>query len=182
MFYLIGVAHRVQAKLVEEPQSEDQARFCDCVEDTIHRFRPALIAEEFSQEALVKLNRERGVIHESITKVIAERSSIEHRFCDPDAAARERMGYREGSDIALQIAMGDCDGLSSAEISDRGFAIEVLRYWPLRERFWLDSIADAKKREVVFICGDANIVSFQNLLNHKSPICRCGKGYRRHKG
>ena len=39
-------------------------------------------------------------------------------FCDPEPKARKEMGYVEGSDLALQIALRRSQDLSSAEVSD----------------------------------------------------------------
>ena len=39
-------------------------------------------------------------------------------FCDPEPKARKEMGYVEGSDLALQIALRSSQDLSSAEVSD----------------------------------------------------------------
>jgi hypothetical protein len=76
-------------------------------------------------------------------------------FCDPEPKARKEMGYVEGSDLALQIALRSSQDLSSAEVSDRRFAIEVTKYWPLRETFWFDQLSDSKNRDLIFVSGDA---------------------------
>jgi hypothetical protein len=58
-----------------------------------------------------------------ITRPAAESRGVKYRDSDPDDAARKKIGDREGTDIALSIAMSDAgNGLSNAEINDRGFS------------------------------------------------------------
>ena len=163
MFHIIGVAHRVQAKPKGAADSQDQKEFRTCLSLAIEQMKPAVVGEEFSDYALRRLREERGMDHESLTKEIADSFKVEHRFCDPDAETRMKMGYIEGSQLALQLATGD-NPLSNAEINDRGFAIEVAKYWPLREQFWFVQLRDVQDKEVIFVCGDVHVESFRELL------------------
>lgn len=160
----MGVAHRVQSKQKGAEDSEDQKQFRRCIAGAIERLKPLLVAEEFSAYALEKLRRENGIEYESVTKAMADSFKIEHRFCDPDADARARMGYIEGTELALQIALEGTEGLSNAEVNDRGFAIEIAKHWPLREKFWLDQLGDMHDMDIIFVCGDAHVDSFRELL------------------
>ncbi len=183
MFHLIGVAHRVQAQKKGEELSADQKEFVKRLGDAIKAIKPVLVAEEFSEHALRKLSKDNGTEFESVTRTVAESCGVEYRGCDPDDAARKKMGYVEGSDIALRLAMSDDgNGLSNAEINDRGFATEVAKYWPLREAFWLDQLRDVLEREVVFVCGDAHIESFREVLKRNkvdSDVLHRGIGVSR---
>src|SRR5260370_20334070 len=134
MFYIIGVAHQVQFKQEGADDSEDQKQFCNALASAIERFKPALVGEEFSEHAL----KQQGADYESLTKAVANSLRVEHRFCDPDADTRAKLKYREGTEIALELTSDR--SLSNAEINDRGFAIEVAKYWPIREKFWLDQL------------------------------------------
>ena len=122
------------------PDSDSQKEFRVSVSRAIEQFKPGLVAEEFSEYALRKLTKESGVQQESLTKLIAESANVGHRFCDPDAETRTRLGYIEGTQLALQIAMNNDAGFSNEEVNTRGFAIEVAKYWPLREQFWLGEL------------------------------------------
>jgi hypothetical protein len=164
MFHLIGVAHRVQSKQNNAADSDSHKEFRSCVSRAIEQFKPVLVAEEFSDHALRKLSEDTGMQQESVTRAVAESFKVEHRFCDPDRAARAKMGYIEGTELALEIAMNNDEGLSNDEVNDRGFAIEVAKYWPLREQFWLGELDDVIDKDVIFICGDVHIESFQELL------------------
>jgi hypothetical protein len=88
MFYLIGVAHRVQSKPKGAANTPQQKEFRELLTNNIKQLTPVLIGEEFSEYALRKLSKETGVEHESLTKQIADLSEVPHRFCDPDAEAR----------------------------------------------------------------------------------------------
>src|SRR5579872_911663 len=137
MVYLLGVGHRVQAKPQDAVCTEEQTQFCECLSAAIEKIGPSIVAEEFSQYALEKLRTDQGIVYESVTKPIADSFKVEHRFCDPDKNERATIGYVEGSELALQLAMSSLN-LSNAEINNRGFAIEIARYWPIREKFWFD--------------------------------------------
>ena len=64
--------------------------------------------------------------------------------------------------------MKDNEGLSTAEVNLRGFAIEVARYWPRRGKCWLEQLADVCDKDVVFVCGDAHVESFSELLTRNA--------------
>jgi len=168
MFYIIGVAHRVQCRQGNTADSEDQKNYRQCLEETVRAVKPVVVAEEYSRHALKQLEKSNGAEYESIARAVAESLVVEHRFCDPEPEARARLGYREGTEIALQIFMHDAENRSNSEINDRGFAIEVARYWPIREKYWLDQLDDVKQQDLVFVCGDAHIESFGELLIRNS--------------
>lgn len=70
--------------------------------------------------------------------------------------------------MGLKIFMsGEGDGMSNAEIDARAGAIEIARYFPMREQFWLEQLASCKEGKIVFVCGDAHVESFGRLLASK---------------
>lgn len=165
MFYIIGVAHRVQCRQKDTADSGDQTKFRECLVETIDRVKPVIVAEEYSQYALRQLGSDNGAEYEAVAKNVAESLRVAHRFCDPEPEVREKMGYLEGTEIARQIFMHDTKNLSNDEINDLAFAIEVARFWPLREDFWLSQLEDVKNQDLVFVCGEAHIDSFMELLS-----------------
>jgi hypothetical protein len=168
MFYIIGASHDAQIKEKGAAETQAQNEFHTCLEQAVQRIEPALIAEELSDYALVKRGREKGAAQESLTKTIANSCKVEHRFCDPDDKARARIGYMEAGELSLRIWQTHGKNLSSVELSLRASAVEVAKYWPLRERFWLDQLSDMHKKQVIFVCGDAHVETFRELLkNHK---------------
>lgn len=164
MFYIVGVNHRVQGKQKETADTEDQVKFRKCLVEIIDKVKPAVAAEEYSQYALSQLGKDNGAEHEALAKDVAESVKVAHRFCDPEPEVRKKMGYLEGTAIARQIFMRDTKNLSNAEINDLAFAIEVARFWPVRENFWLSQLDDVKHQDLVFVCDEAHIDSFIKLL------------------
>ncbi len=158
MLHLIGLNHRAQARTPGSELTEEQQVFSDYLLRAIEEVRPAFIAEEDSEEALAK----RGQV--SIAKGIADERRIDHRFCDPTDAEREAIGYRDGQSLEIEIFMGDQDGMSNEEIFCKARAIEIGRYFPIRERFWLERLCGCRDVEAIFICGDLHIETFGNIL------------------
>jgi hypothetical protein len=159
MLHVIGLAHRAQAQKREAQLTEAQKAFVDCLRRTIENVRPAFIAEEDSEEALADR-------HEiSIAKEIAGEKRIEHRFCDPTREQRRAIGYVDGQTLEIEIFMQDKRGLAREEIRNKARAIEIGRFFPIRERFWLERLNGCRDRHAVFICGDGHIDTFGRLLD-----------------
>jgi hypothetical protein len=162
-FHLIGLSHGAQMKDKGVPENEAQKEFRACLESALGSLKPNLVAEELSEYALEYVGEQKQVKQESLTKLIADSASIEHRFCDPNDEERKEIGYVEGSAKVLELMLGD-EPLSSEEINLRAFGTEVHKHWPARERFWLDKLGEVKGKVVVFVCGDGHIDSFKSLL------------------
>ena len=81
MFHLIGVDHRVQ-ECRRNKITADNLKFANRLKEAIRTLRPTLVAEEHSVEAL------RGAI--SITFAVACSSGVQHAFCDPLKAWRDK--------------------------------------------------------------------------------------------
>ena len=150
--------------------TRDQKRLSDRLSQLVDEVGANIIAEEQSVEGLGK--------NLSLPQQIAQKKNTDHRFCDPDSKERAKMGYRDRHAIGEKLFWGD-DGwnLSSDEIDAKAGAIEIARYFPLRERFWLEKLADRANSEVIFVCGDAHVEGFVGLLKAKGIACRvCARG------
>jgi len=161
MFYLVGVDHTVQAKPKGVELTEEQHRFRLCLIEAIKTSEPVLVAEEYSQHAIAMRTKDTGLEHESVTEPIARALGVEHRFCDPARAIREQMGYMESAEIVLELDWGT---LSQQEINDKALAIEIAKFWPMREEFWLDQIGAQSIHNVIFVLGNGHIDTFQASL------------------
>jgi hypothetical protein len=159
MIHLIGLAHRAQSWKPQSERTEAQEAFEHVLRRAIECWRPVLIAEEDSEEALADHQTA------SIAKEIALQEKIEHRFCDPTQDERRAIGYRDRGSLALDISMSESADLSGDEINLKAQAIEIARYFPIREQFWLERIAGFRDGSVIFICGDGHIESFGRLLD-----------------
>jgi len=162
VFHIIGVSHRAHTLQKGGTEAAEQKEFRACLESAIAKYRPAIVAEELSEYALKYLSKVRGMPQESLTKAIADAAGVGYRFCDPDDKARAKMGYMEGWSLAQQMIMKG--SLPDQEAIIRGCAIETAKHWPNREKFWLDQLADVMTKEVIFVCGDAHVERFQELL------------------
>jgi hypothetical protein len=166
MLHIIGVDHRVQARLPGADLNDGQQLFAQCLQAAIQKVQPILIAEEHSEEALKAPPPSRV----SIAREIA--GTIEHRFCDPPHDKRRAIGYKSAGDIEIEMSQQSRWDLPDEERRRDARAIEIGRYFPIREKFWLDCLT-AKlccEKEVLFVCGDVHIESgsFAKLLeqNH----------------
>lgn len=156
MFYLIGVAHRAQTFENWAALNDGQAQLAGTIRDCIKRFALRVVAEEHSREALGE--------HHSIAQRLAEEHKLEHRFCDPESEWRKAVGYKGRDDLEVQIAMHSWDPVSADIRCARAGAIELALYFPMRERYWLECLEDLLAQDVLFICGQAHIESFAELL------------------
>jgi hypothetical protein len=159
MLHIIGLNHRAQARTLGNELTREQQVFSNCLLRTIGQARPVFVAEEDCEEALAGRGRT------SIAKEIADQAGIEHRFCDPSRAQRQAFGYRDGQSLELQLFMSDNEGLSNDEIFRKARAIEIGRYFPIRERFWLERLGGCCDVDAIFICGDLHIESFGRILD-----------------
>jgi hypothetical protein len=143
-------------------ETDAQSEFRACLDSAIWTFFPTVVAEELSEYALREMSGARGMPQESLTKKVADAAGFAHRFCDPDDKERKKMGYVEGSALTIDMIMRGTFPDEEAKL--RGSAIEVAKYWPRREQFWLDRLSDVVTKDVVFVCGDAHVERFQELL------------------
>jgi hypothetical protein len=156
MFYLIGVAHRVQKFDDSETLNDGQAELAEVIRKSIIRFSPRVIAEEHSCEAL-------GESH-SIARWLAGEYKLEHRFCDPPMEERRKMGYKGRDQLEIEIFTHSWDVPPQDVICGRAGAIEMVTYFPMRERYWLQCLSEVLAQDVLFICGQAHIESLSQLL------------------
>ena len=117
------------------------------------------MAEEFSKQACENSNVTASVCHH-----VANRLQLRHVYCDPIPTERTRLGIP-----------------SQAELEERGkkeLGVKYIKekehidycnrlaaqYHPIREKFWLTTLASHKGENVVFICGNDHVNSFAAIL------------------
>lgn len=163
MIHLIGVAHRAQSVTPEDQLNESQQRLSNRLSGLVKEVKVELVAEEQSLESLGS--------DLSIPQRFAQDAGIEHRFCDPDSKQRASMGYRDRQSIGIDLFIGgDGWNLSPTELDAKAGAIEIVRYFPMRERFWLERLGDRLHSEIAFVCGDAHVEGF--VLTEWGIPCR----------
>src|ERR1019366_2930548 len=134
MFYLIGIAHRVQQFDDSDTLNDRQAELAEAIRNGIDRFSPRVIAEEHSLEALGKSH--------SIAQRLADEYKLEHRFCDPPMEDRRKMGYKGRDQLEIEIFTQSWDVPPQDVICGRAGAIEMAVYFPMREWYWFQCLSD----------------------------------------
>jgi hypothetical protein len=167
MLYLIGVSHSVQAYKRNEEKTENQQDFSNILEETIRKVHPAFVAEEDSVEALNE-RKEVSVAKELLQK--PEMSGICHKFCDPDKAQRKSINYRTCREILLLLQTIDHGGLSPDELKWKAKAIEIGRFFSIREQFWLQQLDRCLEQNTIFICGYAHLAETLPKLLHSKGV------------
>ena len=152
MVYLIAVDHEVQYL-----DSDSSSSFSQFLEQKVKQLGVTLIAEELSQEAVVKQKKVKINTIGSTAHHVAEITRIEHRFCDPNNSERESLGIPTTRDIRRKL------GLKAGQDEPK-VEREKRKYWPKREQFWLDKIIDRVEEKLIFVCGADHIKSFKSLL------------------
>ena len=157
MVYLIGVDHKVQYTndhmdilLVKS--------FAQYLKGQAKQLKVTLIAEEFNQEAICKSKAKACTARD-----VAKKLGIEHRFCDPDSTERASIGIPSEKEIKEQLGLGVCLTHDEFELLEK----EEEKYFPQREQFWFEKIEDKINNDLIFICGNKHIKSFQKLLIEK---------------
>jgi hypothetical protein len=158
--HLIGVNHtHAQSSPSGEPETAIQRNYVDTLAKIIRDINAKYVAEEYSEEA------EKDSERLSLTPRVARVNSAQHRFCDPTQKERMQIGYIGAQKVHQYISMHDDDwNISNDEARRKSWALDIGKYFELRERFWLDKIVDLKEETVVFVCGDAHIETFGKLL------------------
>ena len=165
MVYLIGVEHRVQSIARDSSETADQTKYGECLEQAIHSYNIALVAEEYSEDSLTRAQFSNpSVVQEFFTERIAIRAGVKHMLCEPKLKSRFQMGC-QGRERWSELLAELGDTVSDDELDPLGIALEINKEWPIREKYWLDQLKPVIKSEIIFVCGDGHIETFADLLN-----------------
>ena len=152
MIFLLGTCHSIQSEW-NEPGTKLSAK--------LYRFRNYLanaalsngvtgIAEEFNRDG-------ESSQHKTIAQEIAESSKppLKYIQCDPDLKERQGLGIPDDSEILRNIPP-ELIGKALDEYRDA----ELLRYFPAREKFWLERIRQIPSSSVLLVCGANHVPTF----------------------
>jgi hypothetical protein len=161
--HLIGAHHtNAQSSPSGKPETDVQTNYTEILATVIREVRAQWVAEEYSEEAEKESKRL------SLTPRVAAENGAKHRFCDPTKEERKKIGYVGQQDLHLYIGMHDNDwNISNDDARRKSWALDIGKYFEVRERFWLEKIADLKEKTVVFVCGDAHVDTFTKQLKAK---------------
>jgi hypothetical protein len=159
--HLVGVNHNCQYSTTlsrkQLPFSEggsDKApcdgAFANFLADIANRISAKVIAEELSQEALLKKG-DGGV---SVAQTVAIESGCIHIFCDPDTSERAALT----DDLDLQK-------MYKITFTYRNLNTRDIFY---RELFWLKKLSPfLSYDDIIFICGVNHVASFSRVLQDR---------------
>ncbi|MBP6859259.1 MAG: hypothetical protein KBC69_01370 [Candidatus Magasanikbacteria bacterium] len=157
--YLIGVNHKVQ--FINDSSDPDlNNSFAKYLGELIDRFGATLVAEEFSEEALSVWRATA-----SLTKTVAKKKNVRHKFCDPGKEERKLIEADTKTIIHKLGIPGNKyyrqDDISKIEKED----------FKLRELYWLEKIREETDDRAIFICGQRHVESFYKLLIDNNIKC-----------
>uniref|UniRef100_E6Q063 Uncharacterized protein n=1 Tax=mine drainage metagenome TaxID=410659 RepID=E6Q063_9ZZZZ len=164
MLYLIGCDHRNaqtyrEGSTLADPENRGHAELMDLIQAAAARYHPLLIAEEANADVLRNARR-RSVVYDT-----ADEIGIPHRFCEPtwdekgDLSIEEELPFLgPGSPFEWKALIPSLDAAYRHDIAHR---------WPVREKFWIDSLGDDLNHNVLFICGAAHRWTLRRRLEAK---------------
>jgi hypothetical protein len=97
----------------------------------------------------------------SIAKDAAASIPLPYIRCDPNRRQREALGIPSDDEMVTQAC--DAAGLDMAKRDAHLLRIER-KYYPVREKFWLDQIRGHRFRSVVLVCGADHVPTFTSTL------------------
>ena len=136
--------------------SEDAKQFRQYLTDVHNLHRIRAFAEEMSLDALAEME-----LTASLPKIVADKLSVCHRYCDPTHQEKVQLGIRQDNDIRSDHMV---DGWTKEQIEADVLARGSLPSDRIREQFWLRSIQGLDVWPLLFICGANHFTSFAALL------------------
>ena len=160
MIYLIGVEH---IKSQWEYQDGSNRQFVSCFTDILRRhikeLKVTVIGEELNHECL-----EQQDVETSTAQKIGEEFCVKHIFCEPSAQDRIKLGILSKEEISEQLYKKELWQIPDDSPEQQIINEEHRKYFPKRERFWLDKIKNFQEEIILFICGKSHVDSFGKLL------------------
>ncbi|HTT38598.1 MAG TPA: hypothetical protein VMH32_13120 [Burkholderiales bacterium] len=138
------------------------ARFRSYVESTAKSRAVKAIAEESNGE--IEINRGR-----SIARIVAEgmQPPLAYIPCEPSSSERETLGISEDERLP-ETAPDEFIGLSLEEYRDA----QLLRFFPAREKFWIERLRNGGGSSTLFICGANHVSTFACRLIEAGIPCK----------
>jgi hypothetical protein len=165
MIYLLGTRHSIQTEW-DSPGPQLSARFGrfkaflgDAVEST----KVAAIGEETNLEIEGRTNKE------SIARLIAEgmHPPLLYVPCEANSEERKALGIPTAEEI-LDRCRREGIGGDFEQCRDS----ELLKYFPLREKFWIERLRQVAVWPVLFLCGPDHIRTFSCRLTENGIPCK----------
>ena len=165
MIYLLGTRHTIQTESKESgPKlSAKYERFKKYVADAACSNTVAAIAEETNYE----LEEQHG--RKSIARLVAESMDppLQYLPCELNRDERRALGILTGDEVVHSISQG-----VSVEAWTQHRDAELLKYFPIREKFWIENLRRLSVQQVLFVCGPDHMRTFSCRLIENSIPCQ----------
>lgn len=154
MIYLLGVDHQVQ----HQKDIQISKNFLFYLTKKVKELNITVIGEEWSSELL----EENGVTT-TTPQDVARELNIAHIFCNPNSEEMKILGIPNREAIKNKLGIKGLVFLNSYE--DKQIIAEQRKYFPIKERFWLNKIKNRLRENIIFVCGTDHLKSFGKLLS-----------------
>ncbi len=159
MIYIVGVCHEVQF-INETSNLPLIGNFANHIIETIKRNNITILAEEWSEQALKAWGSNTDTL-----RTIAKKLEIEHIFCDPDDAERKKIGYPTRQDMRKTLNLPSTFNTETdLEEANKKIKEEERKFYPIREKYWLEILGDKIQEDILFVCGDDHIKTFPEQI------------------
>jgi len=163
MIYLLGVDHiKSQWEYQNGSNKEFVSPFTNILRRHIKGLKVTVIAEELNQESL-----DQQGVETSTAQKVAEEFCIKHIFCEPSAKERIKLVILSKEEISRQLLHKELWQIPDDTVEQQLINKDHQKYFPKRERFWLDKIMNLKEEIILFICGKSHVESFRKLLEER---------------
>ena len=181
MIYLVGCDHIRHQTF--NPKLGDllsgQADFKSFLWNAIQDRAVDLVAEELDCEYPQRTGRESVAL--SLVNELKITRAIEHQYCDPCPSKRAELGI--GTGLPELDDPFDPTLKQLIRTKQEAHLHEIAHRWPIREKFWIESLGGDIHREVIFICGALHRITFGERLRARgarttvlSKFFRCKAG------
>jgi len=160
MIYLIGVDHiKSQWEYQNGSNKKFVSAFTDILRRHVKKLEVTVIAEELNRECL-----DQQGVETSTAQKVAEEFCVKHVFCEPPVEERTKLGILSKEEISRQLHDKELWQIPDDSLEQQLINKDHQKYFPKRERFWLDKIMNLKEEVILFICGKSHVESFRKLL------------------
>jgi len=156
MIYLVGVDHRIQ--VIGGIDAGTTATFVNHLNEVIVREGVCVVAEEYSEDVLVKYRYE---LSQVVVRSVAITHGLHHIFIDPNTEERLAIGLPTDAEIKTMLGI-NTSWLTSTD-ADR-LNSKKREYFPIREAFWLDRLRPFTQEGILCVCGNGHLESFGGML------------------
>jgi hypothetical protein len=177
MIYLVGCEHSLQTFSSNSGYfPKAQRSFELYLLSAIRSNRVDLVAEELDLEFPKRKSRQSVAL-----KLVSELKSvmkIDHRYCDPCPSRREQLGIGKGLpeiDDPFDPALKNL-----IRTKHEAHLHDIAHRWPIREKFWIESLGKDIHRNIIFICGALHLCTFGERLRASGVATKVIKRFFKH--